>query len=97
MRGYLRGAEIAGVMAEHLRDLGFPARPQTNRDATHTPNIASVGLGELSLIGETVLNPFVGPRFKSVVLRYGRQSTSVCSGENCFKCGECDAIRSAAK
>lgn len=70
MRGYLRGAEIAGVTAEFLRGQGFPARAQTNADSDvlHIPLILWAGLGELSRIGELVLNPFVGPRFKSVVL-----------------------------
>ena len=70
MRGYLRGAEIAGVMAEFLRSQGVSARPQTNADSEvlHIPLILLAGLGELSRIGELALNPFVGPRFKSVVL-----------------------------
>ncbi len=70
MRGYLRGAEIAGIMGETLRRLGFPARSQTNADSDvlHIPLVLWAGLGELSRIGELVLNPFVGPRFKSVVL-----------------------------
>ena len=70
MRGYLRGAVIAGIMAELLRELGFSARSQTNADSDvlHIPLILWAGLGELSRIGELVLNPFVGPRFKSVVL-----------------------------
>ena len=70
MRGYLRGAEIAGVMAQLLRGFGYPARSQTNADSDvlHIPLILWAGLGELSRIGELVLNPFVGPRFKSVVL-----------------------------
>ena len=70
MRGYLRGAEIAGVMAEFLRSQGVAARPQTNADSEvlHIPLILLAGLGELSRIGELALNPFVGPRFKSVVL-----------------------------
>ena len=70
MRGYLRGAEIAGVMAEFLRSQGISARPQTNADSEvlHIPLILLAGLGELSRIGELALNPFVGPRFKSVVL-----------------------------
>ncbi len=70
MRAYLRGAEIAGVMAETLRSLGFSARSQTNADSDvlHIPLVLWAGLGELSRIGELVLNPFVGPRFKSVVL-----------------------------
>jgi reductive dehalogenase len=105
MRAYLRGAEIAGVMAEMLRALGFPARPQTNADSDvlHIPLVLWAGLGELSRIGELVLNPFVGPRFKSVVLTtdlplvvdqpidFGLQE--FCSG--CLKCARecpCDAI-----
>lgn len=70
MRGYLRGAEIAGIVAETLRGIGYPARSQTNADSDvlHIPLILWAGLGELSRIGELVLNPFFGPRFKSVVL-----------------------------
>jgi ferredoxin len=70
MRGYLRGAVIAGIMAEVIRSLGYSARSQTNADSDvlHIPLILWAGLGELSRIGELVLNPFVGPRFKSVVL-----------------------------
>jgi len=70
MRGYIRGAEIAGVMADFLRRQGASARAQTNADSEvlHIPLILWAGLGELSRIGELVLNPFVGPRFKSVVL-----------------------------
>jgi epoxyqueuosine reductase QueG len=105
MRAYLRGAEIAGVMAEMLRAMGFSARPQTNADSDvlHIPLVLWAGLGELSRIGELVLNPFVGPRFKSVVLTtdlplvpdqpidFGLQQ--FCSG--CLKCARecpCDAI-----
>ncbi|OGT82663.1 MAG: hypothetical protein A3H91_05595, partial [Gammaproteobacteria bacterium RIFCSPLOWO2_02_FULL_61_13] len=70
MRAYMRGGEIAGVMAEFLRAMGHAARPQTNGDSDvlHIPLLLWAGLGELSRIGELVLNPFVGPRFKSVVL-----------------------------
>jgi len=70
MRAYLRGAEIAGVMAAHLRRLGYPARSQTNADSDilQIPPTLMAGLGELSRIGELVLSPFVGPRFKTVVL-----------------------------
>ncbi|NOX52710.1 MAG: 4Fe-4S dicluster domain-containing protein [Gammaproteobacteria bacterium] len=70
MRGYIRGAEIAGIMAEFLRSQGVDSRPQTNADShvLHIPLVLLAGLGELSRIGELVLNPYVGPRFKSVVL-----------------------------
>lgn len=70
MRAYMRGAQIAGIMGEHVRSLGWGARSQTNRDSDvlHIPLVLEAGLGEMSRIGELVLNPFVGPRFKSVVL-----------------------------
>ena len=70
MRAYMRGAQIAGIMAEHLRSLGWSSRSHTNRDSEvlHIPLVLEAGLGEMSRIGELVLNPFVGPRFKSVVL-----------------------------
>jgi len=70
MRAYMRGALIAGIMAEHIRSMGHPARPQTNADShvLHIPLVMWAGLGELSRIGELVLNPFIGPRFKTVVM-----------------------------
>jgi len=100
MRSYLRGAEIAGVMAQLLRDSGFSARSQTNADSDvlQIPLMLLAGLGELSRIGELVLNPFVGPRLKSVVVTvdmplecdrpidFGLQYFC----ENCYKCArEC--------
>jgi ferredoxin len=105
MRAYLRGAEIAGVMTDMLRQLGFPSRSQTNvdSDVLQLPLMLWAGLGELSRIGELVLNPFVGPRLKTVVLTtdmplevdkpidFGLQY--FCN--NCWKCARecpCDAI-----
>ncbi len=105
MRAYLRGAEMAGVMADMLRRLGHGARAQTNLDSDvlHIPLLLLAGLGEMSRIGELVLNPFVGPRFKSVVMTtdlplevdrpidFGLQD--MC--QKCRKCARecpCDAI-----
>ena len=105
MRGYLRGAEIAGIMAEMLAGNGVGARTHTQMDSQvlHIPLILWAGLGELSRIGELVLNPLVGPRFKSVVLTtdlpmvpdrpidFGLQYFC----DNCWKCARecpCDAI-----
>lgn len=70
MRAYLRGALMSGVVAEHIRRLGYSARTHTvvDEDVLHIPIILEAGLGEMSRIGELVLNPFVGPRFKSVVI-----------------------------
>jgi ferredoxin len=105
MRSYMRGAFIAGVMGAHLRRLGFSSRAHTNAesDVLHIPATLLAGLGELSRIGELVLNPFIGPRSKSVLLTtdlplafdqpidFGLQS--VCN--MCLKCARecpCNAI-----
>jgi len=105
MRAYMRGAVVSGIIAEHMRALGFSSRAQTNADSEvlQLPLTLLAGLGELSRIGELVLNPFVGPRFKSVVMTtniplvadkpidFGLQY--FCS--NCWKCARecpCDAI-----
>lgn len=70
MRGYVRAQLIGGIAAAHLRNLGYPARDHSlvDQDVLHIPVILEAGLGELSRIGELVLNPFVGPRFKSGVI-----------------------------
>jgi ferredoxin len=70
MRAYLRGAEIAGVMAAHCRRMGYSARSHSNAhsELIHVPAIVMAGLGEVSRIGDTILNPFIGPRSKSVLL-----------------------------
>jgi ferredoxin len=69
MRAYMRGAEIAGLMAAHCRRLGYSARAHSNAhsEVIHNPAILMAGLGEVSRIGDTILNPFIGPRSKSVV------------------------------
>nr|4RAS_A Chain A, Oxidoreductase, NAD-binding/iron-sulfur cluster-binding protein [Nitratireductor pacificus pht-3B]4RAS_B Chain B, Oxidoreductase, NAD-binding/iron-sulfur cluster-binding protein [Nitratireductor pacificus pht-3B]4RAS_C Chain C, Oxidoreductase, NAD-binding/iron-sulfur cluster-binding protein [Nitratireductor pacificus pht-3B] len=69
MRAYMRGAEIAGVMAAHCRRMGYSARSHSNAhsEVIHNPAILMAGLGEVSRIGDTLLNPFIGPRSKSIV------------------------------
>jgi ferredoxin len=70
MRSYMRGGEIAGVMATHIRQMGHAARPQTNvdSDVVQVPLTLLAGLTEQSRIGESALNPYLGPRFKTVIL-----------------------------
>ncbi len=70
MRAYLRGATIAGVMAAHVRRMGYSARAHSNAhsELLHLPAVLMAGLGELSRIGEMILNPFIGPRSKSVLI-----------------------------
>src|SRR6185295_12158747 len=69
-RAYVRGGQITGVVAAWLRSLGHSARSHTNADSDviQTPLVVLAGLGEMSRIGETVLNPFLGPRSKSAVV-----------------------------
>jgi len=104
-RAYVRGGQITGVVAAWLRSLGHSARSHTNADSDviQTPLVVLAGLGEMSRIGETVLNPFIGPRSKSAVVTtnlplawdrpidFGLQD----SCRQCMKCARecpCDAI-----
>jgi len=104
-RAYVRGGQITGVVAAWLRSLGHSARSHTNADSDviQTPLVVLAGLGEMSRIGETVLNPFLGPRSKSAVVTtdlplawdqpidFGLQD----SCRQCMKCARecpCDAI-----
>ncbi len=70
MRAYLRFSLIGGVLAQHLRNLGHSARTHTVMDdeVLHPPLLLLGGLGEVSRIGEVILNPFLGPRLKSGVV-----------------------------
>ena len=105
MRAYMRGATIAGLMAAHVRRMGYSARAHSNAhsEVLHLPTVLMAGLGELSRIGELILNPFIGPRSKSVVfttdlplaidkpIDFGLQA--VCN--MCMKCARecpCNAI-----
>jgi ferredoxin len=105
MRAYMRGALLAGIMASHLRRLGYSSRVHSNAysELLHIPTVLMAGLGELSRIGELILNPFVGPRSKSIVfttelplepdrpIDFGLQATC----QMCLKCARecpCNAI-----
>ena len=70
MRAYLRAQLVGGIVAAQIRRLGYSARGHSvmDQDVLHIPLILQSGLGELSRIGELVLNPYVGPRFKSGVI-----------------------------
>ena len=70
IRAYLRAQLIGGIVGNHIRSLGYSARGHSvmDQDVLHIPIILEAGLGELSRIGELVLNPYVGPRFKSGVI-----------------------------
>ena len=67
MRAYLRFSLIGGVLAEQIRCLGYSARVHSVLDGEvlQPPLILLSGLGEVSRIGEVILNPYLGPRLKS--------------------------------
>ena len=67
MRAYLRFSLMGGVIAEQIRRLGYSARVHSvlDGDVLQPPLLLLSGLGEVSRIGEVILNPFLGPRLKS--------------------------------
>ena len=67
MRAYLRFSLIGGVIAEQIRRVGYSARVHSVLDSEvlQPPLLLLAGLGEVSRIGEVILNPYLGPRLKS--------------------------------
>ncbi len=67
MRAYLRFSLLGGVVAEQIRRLGYSARVHSvlDGDVLQPPLLLLSGLGEVSRIGEVILNPYLGPRLKS--------------------------------
>ncbi|NRA99521.1 MAG: 2Fe-2S iron-sulfur cluster binding domain-containing protein [Rhodobacteraceae bacterium] len=70
MRAYLRFSLLGGVLAQQIRNLGYSAKAHTVLDGEvlQPPLLLLSGLGEVSRIGEVILNPFLGPRLKSGVV-----------------------------
>jgi len=104
-RAYLRGAEVGCVIANYIRRLGYDAKCHSaaSGEVQQIPLMLLAGLGEMSRIGELVLNPFIGPRSKTAVVTtnlpllpdkpidFGLQE--FCG--NCYKCARecpCGAI-----
>ena len=67
MRAYLRFSLLGGVIAQQIRNLGYKAKAHTVLDGEvlQPPLLLLSGLGEVSRIGEVILNPYLGPRLKS--------------------------------
>lgn len=70
MRAYLRFSLIGGILGEQFRRLGYGARVHSvlDGDVLQPPLLLLSGLGEVSRIGEVILNPYLGPRLKSGVV-----------------------------
>ncbi|NDH25702.1 MAG: 4Fe-4S dicluster domain-containing protein, partial [Rhodobacteraceae bacterium] len=100
MRAYLRFSLLGGVIAQQIRNLGYQAKAHSvmDGDVLQPPLLLLSGLGEVSRIGEVILNPYLGPRLKSGVVTtdipmthdkpidFGLQNFC----ENCNKCArEC--------
>ncbi len=70
MRAYLRFSLIGGVVAAQIRRLGYGAKAHSVMDGEvlQPPLLLLSGLGEVSRIGEVILNPYLGPRLKSGVV-----------------------------
>jgi reductive dehalogenase len=70
MRAYLRFSLLGGIVAEQIRRLGYSARVHSvlDGDVLQPPLLLLSGLGEVSRIGEVILNPYLGPRLKAGVV-----------------------------
>ena len=69
-RAYLKGSTVSTIVADYIRRLGYPAQSHSNADGDvlQIPLMLLAGLGEMSRIGELVLNPFIGPRHKTAIV-----------------------------
>ena len=67
---YSTSGFIACILADYIRGLGYPARAHhaRNYQVVVPPILLKAGLGEMCRIGDIVLNPFLGPRFKASVV-----------------------------
>ena len=62
MRAYLRFSLFGGILAQHIRNMGYSAKAHTVMDGEvlQPPLLLLSGLGEVSRIGEVILIRFWG-------------------------------------
>jgi reductive dehalogenase len=67
---YSTSGFIACILADYIRRLGYPARAHhaRNYQVVVPPILLKAGVGEMCRIGDIVLNPFIGPRFKASIV-----------------------------
>jgi len=67
---YSTSGFVACALADYIRRLGYPARAHhaRNYQVLVPPILVLAGLGEMCRIGDIVLNPFLGPRFKAAIV-----------------------------
>ncbi|MCL0065343.1 reductive dehalogenase [Dehalococcoidia bacterium] len=69
-RSYSTSAFISCIIANYIRRLGYPARAHhaRNYQVLIPPLLLLSGIGEMCRMGDSVLNPFIGPRFKAAAV-----------------------------
>jgi reductive dehalogenase len=67
MKSYSTSGFIATIVSNYIRRLGYEAEPHFSGHykVVMPPLVLLSGLGEMSRFGNTVINPFLGPRFKA--------------------------------
>ena len=67
---YSTGAFISCILADYIRRLGYSARAHhvRNYQVMIPPILLWAGIGEMCRVGDIVLNPFIGTRFKASVV-----------------------------
>lgn len=66
-KSYSTSGFIATIVSDYIRRLGYEAEPHFpyHYKVVMPPLVLLAGLGEVSRFGDTVLSPFLGPRFKA--------------------------------